>query len=97
LEDPKALTSVDWNNIHMFLQWLWIYLPIVVTFAITLVTAHALIPSLVSTGHLPESTQKLRIPLTGFAVLLFAAGAVILVLAINAELDIANIWDRVLI
>jgi hypothetical protein len=35
--------------------------------------------------------------LTGFAVLLFAAGAVILVLAINAELDIANIWDRVLI
>ncbi len=97
MEDPKALTSVDWNNIHMFLQWLWIYLPIVVTFAITLVTAHALIPSLVSTGHLPESTQKLRIPLTGFAVLLFAAGAVILVLAINAELDIANIWDRVLI
>ena len=97
MEDPKALTSVDWNNIHMFLQWFWIYFPIVVTFRITLLTAHALIPSLVNTGHLPESTQKLRIPLTKFAVLLFAAGAVILVLGINAELDIANIWDRVLI
>ena len=81
----------------MFLQWFWIYFPIVVTFGITLLTAHALIPSLVNTGHLPESTQKLRIPLTMFAVLLFAAGAVILVLGINAELDIANIWDRVLI
>ncbi len=97
MEDPKGLTSVDWNNIHMFLQWFWIYFPIVVTFGITLLTAHALIPSLVSTGHLPESTQKLRIPLTMFAVLLFAAGAVILILGINAELDITNIWDRVLI
>jgi hypothetical protein len=27
-DDPKALTSVEWNNIHMFLQWFWIYLPI---------------------------------------------------------------------
>lgn len=81
----------------MFLQWFWIYFPIVVTFGMTLLTAHALIPSLIMTGHLPESAHKLRVPLTGFAALLFAAGAVILVLAINAELDITNIWDRVLI
>ena len=81
----------------MFLQWFWIFFPIVVTFAITLLTAHALIPSLVMTGHLPESTQKLRIPLTGFAVLLFAAGVVILVLGVNATLDVRNIWDRFLI
>ena len=97
MEDPKALTSVDWNNIHLFLQWFWIYFPIVVTFAFTMLTAHALIPSLIMTGHLPESAQKLRVPLTGFAALLFAAGAVILILGINAELDITNIWDRVLI
>ena len=81
----------------MFLQWFWIYFPIVVTFGITLLTAHALIPSLVSTGHLPESTQKLRIPLTGFAVLLFVAGVVILILGINATLDVRNVWDRFLI
>jgi len=68
-----------------------------VTFGITLLTAHALIPSLVSTGHLPESTQKLRIPLTGFAALLFAAGVVILILGINATLDVRNVWDRFLI
>ena len=81
----------------MFLQWFWIYFPIVVIFGITLLTAHALIPSLVSTGHLPESTQKLRIPLTGFAALLFAAGVVILILGINATLDVRNVWDRFLI
>jgi hypothetical protein len=49
------------------------------------------------TGHLPESTQKLRIPLTGFAVLLFAAGVVVLVLGVNATLDVRNVWDRFLI
>ena len=97
MDDPKALTSVDWNNIHLFLQWFWIYFPIVVTFAFTLLIAHAIIPSLVITGQLPESTQKLRVPLTGFAVLLFAAGVVVLILGINATLDVRNIWGRMLI
>ena len=96
-DDPKALTSVEWNNIHQFLQWFWIYFPIVVTFAITMLIAHALIPSLVITGHLPESTQRLRVPLTGFAALVFAAGVVILVLGINAALDVRQIWPRFLI
>ena len=97
LEDPKALTSVEWNNIHMFLQWFWIYFPIVVTFGLTLLIAHAVIPSMVSTGQLPESTQKLRVPLTGVAVLLFVAGALILSLGINAQLDVKENYDRLLI
>ena len=97
IEDPKALTSVEWNNIHQFLQWFWIYFPIVVTFAVTMLTAHAIIPSLVITGHLPESTQRLRLPLTGFAALVFIAGVVILVLGINATLDVRQVWPRFLI
>ncbi|MDA1127267.1 MAG: hypothetical protein O2913_01030 [Chloroflexi bacterium] len=96
-EDPKALTSAEWHNIHMFLQWFWIYLPIVVTFALTMLTAHALIPSLVNTGQLPESMQKVRPVLTAFAVLVFAVAVVILVLGINAQLDVSKIWPRVLI
>ena len=97
LEDPKALTSVEWNNIHMFLQWFWIYFPIVVTFGLRLLVANAVIPSMVSTGQLPESTQKLRVPLTGVAALLFVAGAIILSLGINAQLDVKAIYDRLLI
>ena len=97
LEDPRALTSVEWNNIHMFLQWLWIYFPLVVTFGLTLLTAHAVIPSLVNTGQLPESAQKLRIPLTGVAGLLFVVAVVILILGINAQLDVRAIYDRLLI
>lgn len=81
----------------MFLQWFWIYLPIVLAFGLTLLTAHAIIPSLVNTGQLPESTQKLRPVLTLFAAGLFAAGVVILVLVINAQLDVSDIYDRLLI
>ena len=97
LEDPKALTSVEWHNIHLYLQWFWIYLPIVVTFALTMLPAHALIPSLVNTGQLPESMQRLRVPLTGFGALLFVAGVIILVLGINATLDVRQVWGRFLI
>ncbi len=96
-DDPKALTSVEWQNIHLFLQWFWIYLPIVITFAITMLTAHALIPSLVNTGQLPVSTQRLRLPLTVFAALVFVAAVVILVLGINATLDVRQIYPRFLI
>ena len=94
--DPKALTSTDWNNIHLFLQWFWIYFPLVVAFAVTMLTAHALIPSAVNTGHLPSSASKLKLPLTAFALLLAAGAIVILVLGINQTLDVRNFWNRLL-
>ena len=59
-DDPKALTGVNWHDLHVWLQWLWIYLPLVVTFALTVLIAHAIIPSLVTTGHLPATASRLR-------------------------------------
>ena len=94
--DPKALTSTDWNNIHLFLQWFWIYFPLVVIFALTMLTAYALIPSAVNTGHLPPSAAKLKLPLTAFALLVAAAAIVILVFGITRTLDVRNFWDRLL-
>ena len=94
--DPKALTSTDWHNIHLFLQWFWIYFPLIATFAITMLTAHALIPSAVSTGHLPERASRLKLPLTLFALLVLAGAIVILILGINSTLDVRNVWDRLL-
>ena len=97
MDDPKALTSADWNNIHLFLQWFWIYFPLVVTFALTMLTAYAFIPSAVATGHLPPSASRLKLPLTAFALLVAAAAIVILILGINQTLDVRNFWDRLLI
>ncbi len=95
--DPKALTSTDWHNIHLFLQWFWIYFPLIATFAVTMLTAYALIPSAVSTGHLPSGAAKLKLPLTLFAVLLLAGAIIILILGINQTLDVRNFWSRLLI
>ena len=83
--DPKALDSTDWNNIHLFLQWFWIYFPLVVAFAVTMLTAYALIPSAVATGHLPASASKLKIPLTAVALVLAVAAIIMLILGINQE------------
>ena len=96
-EDPKALTAADWENIRIWLQWLWIYLPLIVTFVLTMVIAHAILPSLVLTGHLPGKVLRLRVPMTGFALVLLAAAIVILILAINQTLTVENFWDRYLI
>lgn len=96
-DDPKALTSANWNDIHVWLIWFWVYLPLVVTFALTMLTAHAVIPSLIITGHLPASASRWRLPLSGFAFIVFTACVVILVLGINKTLDVENFWDRWLI
>ena len=96
-DDPKALSSSNWNDIHFWLTYLWIYVPLVLTLALTLLTAHALIPSLIITGHIPASVSKLKIPLTAFAFLVFVAAVAMMVLAINRTLDLEKFWDRWLI
>ena len=96
-EDPKALSSANWNDIHLWLTYFWIYVPLVLTFAFTILTAHALIPSLINTGHIPTSVGRLRIPLTFFAALVFLAAVFMMVLTINKTLDLAKFWDRWLI
>ena len=96
-DDPKSLSSANWNDIHLWLTYFWIYVPLVLTFAFTMLTAHALIPSLINTGHIPSSAGRLRIPLTLFAFLVFAAAVFMMVLTINKTLDMDRFWDRWLI
>lgn len=96
-EDPKALTQEFWQDIHVWLRWFWIYVPVVATFAVTVLTAHGIIPSLVGTGHLPASANRLRIPLTVFAFAVFVAAVVLMVLVVNSSLDVRKFWDRFLI
>ncbi len=93
-DDPKALTSANWNDIHVWLTLLWIYIPLVLTFALSMLTAHAIIPSLIITGQLPPSASRLKLPLTGFAILVFIAAVIILAFAMNQALIIEKFWDR---
>jgi len=97
MEDPAALSSANWNDIHVWLTWLWVYVPLIATFALSMLTAHAIIPSLVITGHLPASANRMRMPLTGFAFLVLIAAVATMVLAINQTLELDKFWDRILI
>ena len=93
-DDPKALTTANWQDIHVWLTFFWIYVPVVFTFAVTLLTAHAVIPSLIRTGHIPEGTNKLRIPLTAFAAVLFVAGAILMTLVVINAQNLEKFYDR---
>ena len=96
-DDPETLTSSNWNDIHNWLTLFWIYFPVVITFAFTILVAHAFIPSLVSTGHLPTRANKLRLPLTFFALAVLVVAVVLMVFIINLTLSVDKFWDRYLI
>lgn len=96
-DDPKTLTSASWNDVHNWLTLLWIYLPLAITFAFTILVAHAFIPSLISTRHLPVDANKVRLPLTVFALLVLIAAAVIMGIAMDLTLEVKKVWDRLLI
>ena len=64
LPDPNALTYADWANIHTWLTLLWIFFPLVIIFAFSMMVAHAFIPSGVQTGVYPPALSRLRLPIT---------------------------------
>ena len=79
--DPNGLTSADWANLHTWLTLLWIFFPLVITFAFCMMIAHAFIPSGVATGDYPPVLSRLRIPLTVIGLI---CGVIALVLFITA-------------
>jgi hypothetical protein len=96
-DDPKALAFGNWQDIHNWLTYYWIYYPLIITAAFCALTAHAFIPSLISTGHLSPSAARFRKPLTVFAVLVLLVAAVLLFRVITLTLHLDNIWNRYLI
>ena len=95
--DPRPLGIENWKDIGLWLLLLEIYLPLIVTFAFTMLTAHAIIPSLIGTGHLPARAAKARVPLTAFALLVLVAAVIVMVGVIASTLDVYKFWDRLLI
>lgn len=95
--DPNALTPSDWLNISNWLTMYWIYFPVVILFAFTLMIAHAFIPSAVQTGHLPPVMERLRWPMTIFALLLLVVAVVLMAFIINLTPQmLGNIYEEFL-
>ncbi len=58
--DPQSLTAADWDQIQTTLVYLWVLWVAVITMAMSLLVAHAIIPSLTTTGHLGPRVERIR-------------------------------------
>ncbi|MBI2872713.1 MAG: hypothetical protein HYY00_05950 [Chloroflexi bacterium] len=97
MPDPQFITSADWNNLGRLLTMLWLFVAAVVGLAGSFLLAHAVIPSLLTTGELEEWTprlQRLRPVLYAAAILFLVLAAVILAIATDLTHNVARIYDR---
>ena len=92
--DPTPITALDWGEIGTWMHWLWAYFFTIVALAFTFLTAHAIIPSLVSSGHLPKDFLKLRRPMYGAVVLLVGLAALFMTWTVDNSRVIENFYNR---
>ena len=50
--DPQYITGETWSEIGSWLKFLWLFLLFSVGFGFNFLMAHAIIPSLIVTGHI---------------------------------------------
>ncbi len=93
--DPSGLGSADWANLSNWLTLLWVFFPLLITFAFSMMIAHAFTPSAVNTGHLPQKMSMLRLPVTVFG-LVALAGALyqVISVAVLAPDTLRSIWGN---
>lgn len=92
--DPGFITTDQWSGISTMLRFLWAYWLFIIGFAFTFLLAHAIVPSMVSTGQLPPGTIRLRpllylgaLGILGFALILF------ILTMVNAGV-VGRLWER---
>jgi hypothetical protein len=96
--DPSRLTFVNWSDTTSILLFIWLFVAFVVIFATFMLLAHAMIPSLLETGHIPEGfrsiVRKQRIPLYLGALLALGMVCVWLTFATDSAHELRRIWSR---
>ena len=86
--DPAFITSTDWKSLSDLLASLWMILGSALGIGGSMLLAHGMIPSLVTTRDIPADLgRKVRVPMYGAAIL-FAALLLISVLTFIGRLDV---------
>ena len=80
--DPRTITAADWSFIGGLVRYLWIIVILNIAFAISLLLAQAVIPSLLATNHIKIGVNKVR-------PLLYVAALVCLMATIYV---VARLW-----
>lgn len=96
--DPEPLNSVDWRATSLTLRWIWFIVIFAFGFSTVMVLTHAMIPSLLDSGHIPdglrERVRKLRFPLYATALLFIIGIAVWFGFAADSAHEIRRFWHR---
>lgn len=58
--DPVFISLSEWSDLGRLLTFFWGVLLFIIGFGGSLLLAHAFIPSLVGTGHLPQGVLRVR-------------------------------------
>ena len=96
--DPNVMTAELWQNVHVWLTYLWIYFPLIIIFAFSMLIAHGLIPSGVQTGTYPAAASRLRIPITIIGVAALAGAVVMMALVVmQSQETFQGVWHRLFV
>ena len=92
--DPQYITSADWRDLGNLLTFFWLILLFAIGFGFNFLMAHAIIPSLISSGHLPERINKARRVFYGGAVVSLSLVAFAVGRAVVEAQFLSDIWNR---
>ena len=92
--DPEYITSESWSGVGNFLTFLWLFLVFQVSFGFNFLMAHAVIPSLTETGHLPQRVNKARRVFYVGAVGSLAAVVFVVSRAFVEAQFLRDVWGR---
>jgi hypothetical protein len=92
--DPASITAADWSNVGDWLHWLWAYFFAIVILAFTFLTAHALIPSLIASGHLPREANMLRPPIYFGAIVIAGLATLFMVWTVDNSHLLEQVYNR---
>ncbi len=93
--DPQSLSSADWNQIETTLVFLWLLWLSVVSMALLLLVAHAIIPSLTTTGHIGPRVGRLRAPVYAAAAVAAAVSLYAFIGFVTESEVLRTIYTRV--
>lgn len=76
--DPRTITGQDWPGLQLLVYLLWGFVIFNVGFAFFMLFGHAIIPSLIATGHLPRRFHNIRPIIYVVGVGIFLAAVVLI-------------------
>jgi hypothetical protein len=90
--DPGVIGAASWRELGQLLQSLWLAVLFVVLFASNMILGHIMLPSFVSSGHVPAAWGKTRPVFYLLAVVSFVIAMFFISRATDFAGVLRNFW-----